>query len=113
MGLSGSSSARRRIRTTDPADQGHLECACVALEQALDGGNTAAQLDVEQIDYLTCDLVAIRHRGLVGAEPNDAYRTVVTKLGDESIVVESYFRGRVWQRVRPVRGVMTGGRSSK
>lgn len=90
MSLSGSNPGRRRIRTTDPAAQGGLECAWVPLEQALDGGITAAQLEAEQIDYLICDLVAIRHRRLVGAEPNDVYRTVVTERGDESVVVESY-----------------------
>ena len=90
MSLSGSDPGRRRIWTSDPGAKSRLEYAWVALEHVLDNGATAAQLDVEELDHLICDLVAIRHRKLVGAEPNDNFRTVVTERPDESIVLESY-----------------------
>lgn len=39
--------------------------------------------------------IAIRHPSLlVGAEPDDNFRTMVTERCDESIVFESYFHGR-------------------
>ena len=87
MSVGGPNPGWRRVRTTDPVNQGRLECAGMALDR----GNTAVQLDVEQIDYLICDLIDIRHRRLLASRPNDAVRTVVADLGYEPIVLTSYF----------------------
>ena len=102
MSLIGSDPGRRTIRTSDPSDQAQLENAWAALEHVLKSGATAAQLDVDELDHLICDLVAIRHRKLVGAEPNDNFRTVVTERRDESIVLESYFEDEFGNEFGPL-----------
>jgi hypothetical protein len=86
-----SSLGRRTIRTTDDADLSRLESAWSELEHALAHGDTAGQLDVEDLDHLICDLVTIRHRKLSGAPLDGSLRTVVTERGDDTIALESHF----------------------
>jgi hypothetical protein len=80
----------RVIRTADDADLNRLEAAWSELEHALAHGDTAGRLDVEDLDRLICDLVAIRHRKLSGAPLDGSFKTVVTERGDDTIALESH-----------------------
>jgi hypothetical protein len=62
------SMSERTFRTDDPAEHDRLGYAWFELERTLADGNTAAQLDTDDLDYIIGDLIGIRHRRLPGAD---------------------------------------------
>jgi hypothetical protein len=96
----GDAMRHRTFRTDDPAVHARLDYAWQGLEDALANGDTAAQLDTNDLDYILGDLMGIRHRRLPGAEPGDGFRTEVSE-GDGWMVLESHIRDQFGNEFRP------------
>ena len=90
--MSGSNPWRRTFRPSDQSDRVRLESAWVGLEVAFENGHGADQLESDDIDYLSADLVATRHHRLPVAEPDDHFHTLVAE-GGGLIVLDSHIEG--------------------
>jgi len=83
------SGGSRSFNTADPAVHAPLELAWDNLEHTLGDGGTASNLDIEDLDHIIADLVAIRHLGLKDGEVGDTVRTTVTER-EGLLTLESY-----------------------
>jgi hypothetical protein len=101
MSVDDSDRTRRRFLTDDPADHRRLEYAWMQLEQVLENGETAAQLDSDDLDHVIADLVGIRHRRLPGGSPTDGFKTVIRE-GEGWMVLESYIEEEHGDEIGPL-----------